>query len=195
MTDATAPGTPTDGRHAPARLTSERGDPPHRADEATTLLTFLDFHRRTLLLKTEGLDAAHLRQALPPSTLTLGGLMKHLAMVEDNWFGVVWHDRPHVEPWASADWDADRDWDFTSAADDSPEQLRALWDEAVARSQRTVDDALAAGGLDQVSARRHFATGEPVSLRWVLVHMVEEYARHNGHADLLREAVDGSTGE
>ena len=107
----------------------------------------------------------------------------------------MWHDRPNVEPWASADWDADGYWELTSAADDSPEQLRALWDEAVARSQRTVDEALAAGGLDQVSARRHSATGEPVSLRWVLVHMVEEYARHNGHADLLREAVDGSTGE
>lgn len=178
----------------PAPLTAERTDPPHRADEAHTLLAFLDFHRRTLLLKTDGLDADALRRPLPPSTMTLGGLLKHLAMVEDNWFAQVWLDE-RVEPWASADWDADRDWEWTSAADDSPAELRALWDASVARSRRTVAAALAAGGLDQVSRRRHHATGEPVSLRWVLVHMIEEYARHNGHADLLREAVDGSTGE
>ncbi|MCM0638776.1 DinB family protein [Cellulomonas wangsupingiae] len=180
---------------SPARLTPERDEPPHRSDEAGTLLGFLDFHRRTLLLKLDGLDADALRRPLPPSTMTLGGLMKHLAMVEDNWFGVVWHDAPHVEPWASVDWKADRDWEWTSAADDSPEHLRSLWDDAVERSQRTIAAALAAGGLDQVSARPHRLTGEPVSLRWILVHMIEEYARHNGHADLLREAVDGTTGE
>lgn len=179
---------------APERLTPERGEPPHRTDEAGTLLGFLDFHRRTLLVKLDGLDADALRRRLPPSTMTLGGLMKHLAMVEDNWFSVVWLDRP-VEPWASADWDADRDWEWTSAADDTPGQLRELWDAAVARSQRTVEVALAAGGLDQESRRRHHLTGEPVSLRWVLVHLIEEYARHNGHADLLRESVDGATGE
>jgi len=180
---------------APPRLTPERAEPPHRTDEAGTLLGFLDFHRRTLLLKLDGLDAEALRRTLPPSTMTLGGLMKHLAMVEDNWFGVVWHDVPYSEPWASADWDADRDWDWTSAADDSPERIRALWADAVARSQRTVEAALAAGGLDQVSARPHRRTREPVSLRWILVHMIEEYARHNGHADLLRESIDGATGE
>ena len=177
------------------RLTPERGEPAHQADEATTLLGFLDFHRRTLLVKVDGLDAEQLRRTLPPSTLTLGGLMKHLAMVEDNWFGVVWHDQPFVEPWASTDWEADRDWELTSAADDSPEELRALWDAAVARADRTIAEALARGGLDQVSRRSHHRTGEPVSLRWILVHMIEEYARHNGHADLLRESIDGATGE
>ncbi|UZN03623.1 DinB family protein [Cellulomonas sp. S1-8] len=178
----------------PEPLTTERGEPPHRTDEAGTLLGFLDFHRRTLLVKVDGLDADALRRPLPPSTMTLGGLMKHLAMVEDNWFSEVWLDA-RVEPWASADWAADRDWEWTSAADDTPEELRALWDAAVARSQRTVAVALASGGLDQESRRRHRGTGEPVSLRWILVHMIEEYARHNGHADLLREAVDGATGE
>jgi len=184
----------TDTHPADVPLTPERGEPPHRADEAGTLLGFLDFHRRTLLVKVDGLDAEALRRPLPPSTMTLGGLVKHLAMVEDNWFGEVWLAED-VEPWASADWDADRDWDWTSAADDTPEQLRALWDASVARSQRTVAAALAAGGLEQESRRRHHATGQPVTLRWILVHMIEEYARHNGHADLLREAVDGSTGE
>jgi len=179
---------------APARLTPERTDPPFGGDEAQTLLGFLDYHRRTLLLKVDGLDADALRRTLPPSTLTLGGLLKHLAMVEDNWFSHVWLDE-QVEPWASAPWDVDHDWELTSAAQDSPEELRALWDAAVARSQRTVETALAAGGLDQTGRRLRRDTGEGVSLRWILVHMIEEYARHNGHADLLREAVDGSTGE
>lgn len=175
-------------------LTPERTAPPHQADEATTLPAFLDFHRRTLLRKVDGLDADALRRRLPPSTMTLAGLVKHLAMVEDNWFAQVWLDE-RVEPWASAPWDDDRDWEWTSATHESPADVRAQWDASVARSRRTVAAALAAGGLDQVSARRHHATGEPVSLRWVLVHMIEEYARHNGHADLLREAVDGATGE
>jgi len=178
----------------PERLTPERTEPPHRSDEAGTLLGFLDYHRRTLLLKTDGLDADALRHRLPPTTMTLGGLLKHLAMVEDNWFTEVWLDE-RVEPWASADWKADRDWEWNSAAEDTPEELRALWDASVARSQRALAEALAAGGLDQESRRRHHGTGEPVTLRWILVHMIEEYARHNGHADLLRESIDGATGE
>ncbi len=176
-------------------LTPERGELPHQADEAATLLGFLDFHRRTLLLKVDGLDAGALRRTLPPSTMTLGGLLKHLAMVEDNWFHVAWRDEPYHEPWASVDWEADQDWEWHSAGHDSPQELRALWDAAVERSHATVVEALASGGLDQLSARRHHLTGEPVSLRWILVHMIEEYARHNGHADLLRESVDGATGE
>ena len=175
-------------------LTPDRTEAPHHGDETTTLLAFLDLHRRTLLRKVDGLDADGLRRPLPPSTMTLAGLLKHLAMVEDNWFSTVWLDAP-VEPWASAPWDTDRDWEWTTARAESPQELRAQWDTSVARSRRTVAAALAAGGLDQVSARRHRGTGAPVSLRWVLLHMIEEYARHNGHADLLREAVDGATGE
>jgi hypothetical protein len=92
------------------------------------------------------------------------------------------------------DWKADPDWDWHSAADDSPEQLFALWRDAVARSRLLVSEALADGGLEQL-ARRTWTDGRAPSLRWILVHMIEEYARHNGHADLLRESVDGLTGE
>lgn len=176
-----------------APLTPQRTDPPTTAGEADTLLGFLDFHRRTLLLKVDGLDADALRRPLPPSTMTLAGLMKHLANVEDHWFSTVWLGED-VEPWASADWDDDPDWEWHSAVDDDPAHVRALWDAAVARSRGTVAAALAAGGLDQVAHRRR-RDGGTWSLRWVLLHMVEEYARHNGHADLLREAADGATGE
>jgi hypothetical protein len=92
------------------------------------------------------------------------------------------------------DWKADPDWDWHSAAEDSPEQLHALWQDAVARSRSLVAKALADGGLER-QARRTWPDGRAPSLRWIVVHMIEEYARHNGHADLLRESVDGLTGE
>ncbi len=92
------------------------------------------------------------------------------------------------------DWDADRDWDWHSAAEDSPEELRALWAATVDQSRRDLAAAAANGGLDQLAARA-WDDGRAPSLRWILVHLIEEYARHNGHADLLRQAVDGQTGE
>jgi DNA-binding PucR family transcriptional regulator len=92
------------------------------------------------------------------------------------------------------DWNADPDWEWHSAAEDTPEQLRTLWQDAVARSRSLLTQALADGGLEQL-ARHTWPDGRAPSLRWILLHMLEEYARHNGHADLLRESVDGSTGE
>lgn len=172
-----------------------RTDPPLAADEATTLVAFLDYHRDTLRWKTEGLTAEQLAQPLAPSTLTLGGLLKHVALNEASWFGEVLHGRPVPEPWASADWDADRDWEMTSARDDSPEELRRLMDTSVEQARRDIDAALAEGGLDFRSATLSRKEGQQFSLRWILLHMIEEYARHNGHADFLREAVDGVTGE
>jgi hypothetical protein len=97
-------------------------------------------------------------------------------------------------PWDTVDWDADPDWDWHSAAADTPEQLRELWQDAVARSRALVTKALDDGGLEQL-ARRAWPDGRVPSLRWIVCHMIEEYARHNGHADLLRESVDGLTGE
>ena len=126
--------------------------------------------------------------------MTLGGLLKHLALVEDSWFTRWLHDRPMPEPWAGVDWRSDPDWEFYSAADDSPEELLELWERSCRRSDAAIDEALADGGLDQLASRRG-EDGHAPSLRWILVHMVEEYARHNGHADLLREAVDGQVGE
>lgn len=171
-----------------------RPEPPLAADETTTLLAFLDYQRATLEWKTAGLDAAGLTARLAPSAMTLGGLLKHLAWVEDYWFSRRLFDRPAAEPWTRVDWKADPDWEWNSAADDSPEQLRRLWSEAVTRSRELVTEAVAHGGLDRLATRKGSDPREP-SLRWILVHMIEEYARHNGHADLLCESVDGETGE
>jgi uncharacterized damage-inducible protein DinB len=171
-----------------------RPEPPPAADETTTLLAFLDYHRATLAWKCSGLDAAGLSAAIAPSPMTLGGMLKHLAHVEDSWFSRWLHGRDRRPPWDAVDWKADPDWAWHSAADDTPEQLRALWQDAVARSRDLVAEALADGGLDR-PARRAWPDGQAPSLRWILLHLIEEYARHNGHADLLRESVDGLTGE
>ncbi len=171
-----------------------RPEPPEAADETTTLLAFLDWQRATLAWKCGGLDAAGLRATLPPSTMTLGGLLKHLALVEDSWFSRWLFGRDYSAPWSAVDWDADRDWEWRTAAEDAPEQLFALWQGTVERSRALVAEALADGGLDR-RAQRTGADGFAPSLRWILVHMIEEYARHAGHADLIREAVDGLTGE
>ena len=171
-----------------------RPEPPLAADETGTLLGFLDFHRATLAWKCSGLDAAGLRATAAASSMTLGGLLKHLAYVEDAWFSQSLHGHERQPPWDTVDWKADPDWDWHSAAEDTPEELFALWRDAVARSRSLVGEALADGGLDQL-ARRTWPDGRAPSLRWILVHMIEEYARHNGHADLLRESVDGQTGE
>ncbi|HMJ77739.1 MAG TPA: DinB family protein [Iamia sp.] len=167
-----------------------RPEPPVDADERGTLVGFLEFQRATLGWKTEGVDAAGLNATTAASTMTLGGLLKHLAYVEDDWFSRALHGREPAPPWDTVDWDADRDWDWHSAADDTPEELRALWQDAVARSRERLAEALATGGLEQ-PARRRWPDGRAPNVRWILAHMIEEYARHNGHADLLREAVDG----
>jgi uncharacterized damage-inducible protein DinB len=171
-----------------------RPEPPLAANETATLLGFLEYQRATLGWKCGGLDAADLRVTVAASTMTLGGLLKHLALVEDSWFSRSLHGREWHSPWNTIDWEADPDWEWRTAAEDSPEQLFALWQRAVARSRRCVEEALADGGLERL-ARRPFPDGSAPSLRWILLHMIEEYARHNGHADLLRESIDGLTGE
>ena len=171
-----------------------RPEPPPAADEVATLLGFLDFQRATLEWKTAGLDTAGLTTTVGVSSMTLGGLLKHLAYVEDDWFSGWLQGSDRLPPWDAVDWAADPDWEWNSAAGDSPEQLRALWQTAVARSGAAVAEAIAAGGLGQ-PARRSWPDGRSPTLRWILCHMIEEYARHNGHADLLRESVDGETGE
>jgi len=171
-----------------------RPEPPLAADETATLLGFLDFQRATLEWKCSGVDADGMRVTVGASTMTLGGLLKHLAYVENDWFARWLHERERQPPWDSVDWSQDQDWDWTSAAQDSPDELLARWREAVAYGRSLVAEAIAEGGLDR-PARRSWPDGRAPSLRWILVHMIEEYARHNGHADLLRESVDGLTGE
>lgn len=171
-----------------------RPEPPIAADETETLLGFLEYHRATSAWKCRGLDAEGLNTTVGVSTITLGGLLKHLAYVEHDWFSRILQNDPIQPPWDTVDWNADRDWDWHSAVDDTPEQVFALWETAVERSRRLVSDALAEGGMDRL-ARTSWADGRAPSLRWIVTHMIEEYARHNGHADLIREVVDGSTGE
>lgn len=171
-----------------------RPNPPVAADELGTLNGFLDYHRATLVWKCAGLDAAGMLTTVGKSSLTLAGMLKHLAYVEDYWFAVRLHGKDPGPPWDTVDWSADSDWDWNSAANDTPEQVHTLWHKAVIRSRALVTEALATGGLDQ-PAKRPWADGRSPSLRWILTHMIEEYARHNGHADLIRESVDGSTGE
>jgi uncharacterized damage-inducible protein DinB len=173
-----------------------RPEPPDEGDEAATLLGFLDFHRATLEWKCRGLSDEQLRVALPPTSMTLGGMLKHLAYVEDYWCTQVVAGEPTPEPWASVDWKADPDWEWHSAADDPGGELRALWAERVERSRAVVDARLGQGAAEALR-EAHPAWGgrRRVSLRWVLVQLVQEYARHNGHADLIRESIDGQTGD
>jgi uncharacterized damage-inducible protein DinB len=175
----------------------ERATPPLSGTETEIMISMLDWQRDTLRIKTEGLGAGQLDQRLEPSTMTLGGMLKHMAYVEDWWFSQVFAGNPEPEPWASVDWDADNDWDWHSATEDTPEQLRTFLDEAIVASDRIIAEALAGpddlDALGQMPSRRH--PGQRFNLRWIVVHMIEEYARHNCHADLLRESVDGQTGE
>ena len=167
-------------------------EPPLAGSEAEHLVGALDRLRTTFRWKAGDLDPAGLRSSIGVSSLTLGGLLKHLAVVEDHVFITRLSGQPVGEPWRTA-WNGD-DWDFRSAADDTPAQLYALWDGAVERSRATLDAALADGGLDQLV---HLATpdGRHASLRRLVCDLIEEYGRHTGHADLLREAVDGLVGE
>jgi uncharacterized damage-inducible protein DinB len=174
----------TEGQH--------RQDPPESGNEKSQLLGFLGYHRDTLRMKVDGLSGEQLNAVHQPSTMTLGGMLKHLALVEQWWFGCTFLGREYSEPWASVDWEADEDWDWHSAAADTPEQLRTLFDAEVADSDAII---AAAPGLDALSVREGRRTGKPFNLRWILLHMIEEYARHNGHADLIRESIDGVTGE
>lgn len=173
-----------------------RPEPHFAGSELDTLVQFLDYQRATLEWKTRGLDDEALRRSIHPTTMTLGGLLTHLAWVEDFWFGTVVEEQKPIEPWLSFDWDANPDGDWALARTFGAAEIRGLWEEAVERSRGIVAAAVErdeAGALDVT----HPAWGgrEQVSLRWVLVHMIEEYARHNGHSDLLREAIDGETGE
>jgi uncharacterized damage-inducible protein DinB len=171
-----------------------RPEPPLAGGEVDTLLGFLEFQRATLRWKCAGLGPDGLRATVGASTMTLGGLLKHLALVEDSWFSHRLHGADPVPPWDAVDWRDDPDWEWRSAADDAPEDLRELWERAVERSRELTARALADGGLDRRASVAR-PDGGTASLRWIVLHMIEEYARHNGHADLLRESVDGETGE
>ncbi|MBZ4320975.1 DinB family protein [Streptomyces huiliensis] len=166
----------------------ERRKPPHIADEPTALEAFLEFQRATLEQKCAGLDEAGLRTAsVPPSTMTLLGLVRHLADVERHWYRRVFagEDAP---PRFYDDENLEGDFEFPAEA--TWEEALAAWREEVAAARAAVRGR----SLEELSAAGHHKTGQPVGLRWIHLHMIEEYARHNGHADLIRERVDGATG-
>lgn len=169
-------------------------EPPLAGTEVEHLVAALDRLRTTFRWKAGGLDRAGLQTTIGASSLTLAALVKHLAFVEDHSFTLKLRGESPGPPWESVDWHAHPDWPFSSAADDAPEELYALWDGAVARSRRRLGAALADGGLDQLAAET-WPDGGRFSLRRILFDLVEEYGRHTGHADLLREAVDGLVGE
>ena len=176
-------------------MTIERSDPAHSNDEVGMLRSFLDHYRATIRLQASGLTDAQLDQPLPPSDLTLGGMLKHLAFVEDYWFSYHLAAREPAPPWDTAPWGDDPDWDWHSAAGATHGELDALLAEAITRSDERLDAVLADDPeLDRPVARpRDPAKGATATVRWVLVHMVEEYCRHAGHADLIRQSIDGAT--
>lgn len=172
----------------------ERPHPPRTGAESETLLGFLEYCRSTLRIKASGLTSAQLATTLPPSSMTLGGMIKHLAYVEDWWFSCIFAGQDPTPPFDQAPWDSDDDWEWHSAASDSPAELFALWERTLDTSRRITDAALSAGsGMDQLSASRD-RHGTTPALRWVVTHMIEEYARHAGQADLIRESIDGQVG-
>ncbi|MFZ2016048.1 MAG: DinB family protein [Nocardioides sp.] len=179
----------------PAAGLSEPAGPPANGSEIETLVGSLERNRRTFAWKCGGLAAADLPRTLGPGSLTLGGLLKHLSLVEDEYFTRQLTGAPSLTPpFDVVDFDADPDWEWRTAADDSPEDLMALWESCVARSRAHIAAAYAEGGAD-TRARLPWADGEPPTLRRLMVDLIEEYARHTGHADLIRESVDGLVGE
>ena len=168
-------------------------EPPLAGTEVEHLLGALDRLRTTFRWKADDLDAAGLAHRIGASSLTIGGLLKHLALAEDYMFTRKLSGAPLGEPWGFDEWPPD-DWEFTSAADDPPEKLYALWDGAVTRSRERVAASIADGGLDQPVHLAWPGRGH-LSLRRLICDLIEEYGRHTGHADLLREAVDGRVGE
>jgi len=169
-------------------------EPPLAGTEVEHLVGALDRLRTTFRWKADDLDAPGLQSRIGASSLTLGGLLKHLAAVEDYIFTIKLSGEPIGAPWDATGWDGDNDWDITSAANDTPEQLYELWDDAVERSRARLDVALADGGLDRL-VHASGPDGHHASLRRLVCDLIEEYGRHTGHADLLREAVDGLVGE
>lgn len=174
------------------RYTTVDWQPPVAGSEVEHLLGSLNRLRMTFRWKADDLDAAGLKHRLPTSDLTIGGLLKHLARVEDGASTVRLDGSPIGEYWEGQV--SDDDPEFTTAADHEPDELYRLYDDAVERAQQRFDAAIADGGLDRDTAMR-WPNGPRASLRRLLFDMLEEYGRHTGHADLLREAIDGRVGE
>jgi uncharacterized damage-inducible protein DinB len=162
--------------------------------EKESLLSALERNRRTFAWKTEGLDNDGLSATTAASTMTLGGLVKHVALVEVDWLAVKLAGEEYGAPWDEIDFDVDPEWEWRTGAEDAPAEVYALWRREVERSRRVVAEVIADRGLDG-PASLTWPDGQTPTVREMIVDMIEEYARHTGHAYLLREAVDGRVGE
>ena len=166
-------------------MTAERAMPPLAAGEREMLEAWLELHRATLMVKCEGLTDSQLRErAVPPSTLSLLGLVRHMAEGEHQWFAMVLGGEQTPYPYYTED-SPDADFDEVDSA--GVAEAFETWRSECARAR---DLVAAAPSLDVTGTQ----DGKDFSLRWILVHMIEEYARHNGHADLIRQRIDGTVG-
>lgn len=162
--------------------------------EATAVLAVLERNRRVFGWKTADLDQPALGATTAATTMTLGGLIKHVAFVKADWLAVKLAGELYGPPWDTVDFDADPEWEWRTGADDAPADLYATWRAAVQRSRDVVQRVLDERGIDGQSSLT-WPDGRTPTVRDMLLDMIEEYARHTGHADLLREAVDGRVGE
>jgi uncharacterized damage-inducible protein DinB len=170
-------------------VTVDRTDPSTTAPERDMLEQWLDFHRATLEMKCEGLDPEQLRRrSVSPTTLTLLGLVRHMAEVERGWFRNIFRGEGAPDLFCS---DEDPDGDFDDLDSVPPNEALAIWHEECDHAR----EVFTAAGLDEIGKDKSPRSGKEFSMRWIMLHMIEEYARHNGHADLIREAIDGATGD
>ena len=172
----------------------EEADTSPAGGDARSVLAVLERNRRTFAWKTSGLDAAGLRATTAASAMTLGGLIKHVALVEADWLAVKLAGQGYGPLWDALDFEADPDWEWRTGALDPPDDVYAVWRDAVDRSRALVTDVIKERGLDGLASFT-WPDGRTPTIRDMLLDMIEEYARHTGHADILREAVDGRVGE
>jgi hypothetical protein len=164
-------------------------EPPIGGDEIDALLGYLERQRATFAWKVDGLSAEQLSRTHPPSEMTLGGMLKHLTRFEDDMSTEWLYGEEQLAPWSAVDWSTDPAWDWRTAADDPPEDLYSRWQDAVVRSRARFAQALVERGPGKQPIP------EAPNIRYILLNMIEAYARHNGHADLIRESIDGLVGE
>lgn len=158
------------------------------ADERPMLLAFLTFYRHSLLHRADGLSHDQMQQPLTDSGLTISRLLGHMAFVEHHWFAMCLDGEGPHPLFADLDWEADNDAEMTLAQSWSIDELHEVYHAAIADSDRRIE---ASESLDRLTEKTN-GDGEHWNLRWLMIHMIEEYARHAGHADLIRESIDGN---
>ncbi|GGT42132.1 DinB family protein [Streptomyces purpureus] len=173
--------------------TTERSEPSTTAGERDMLEGWLEYHRMTLAQKCSGLDEKSLREtSAPPSDLSLMGLVRHMAEVERGWFRRTMAGESREDAGWIYSTPADHDGDLHPGESDTWEEAFATWQEEISRGREI---AARFDSLDDLALGRHPRRPMDFNLRWIYTHMIEEYARHNGHADLLRERIDGAKGD